>query len=174
MRIIKESSLCAEYNLRSSILRGDENTIKDGAADIVFYLDQMQKDPNPVEKLSTIMNILSKNGLLFLGTRAGSGFDILTLKGKNEKIFPYEHITLPSVKGLTSMLEKVGLNVLEITTPGVMDVSYVLDSINHLDDREGFVKYLLEESDEGILHEFQRFLQKGCLSSFVRVVACKA
>ena len=54
-----------------------------------------------------------------------------------------------------------------------MDVKYVLDSKDRLDDRENFVRYLLEESSQAMLQEFQRFLQKGCLSSFVCVIARK-
>ncbi len=173
-KLIKKTELCGKYNVRDSILFEDENDIEDGTADIVFWLDQMQKEPDPSEKIRAMRDILVPKGLLFIGTRAGSGFDILTLKENNEKIFPYEHITMPSVKGLTHMLEENGFKILEITTPGVMDVNYVLQSRERLDDREGFVKYLLEESDVGVLQEFQRFLQKGCLSSFVRVVACRA
>lgn len=171
--LIKQSEMCEQYDLRESIIRADEKTITDGSADLVLYFDQMQKETNPVERVQKIYDTLNVGGLLILGTRAGSGFDILTLKEHNEKIFPYEHITLPSVKGLTALLQRNGFKVLEITTPGVMDVRYVTESLDRLDDREGFVKYLLEESDKGILQEFQRFLQKGCLSSFVRVVAQK-
>ena len=70
-------------------------------------------------------------------------------------------------------MEENGFEILEITTPGVMDVKYVLDSKDRLDDRENFVRYLLEESSQAMLQEFQRFLQKGCLSSFVCVIARK-
>ena len=52
-------------------------------------------------------------------------------------------------------------------------VKYVLDSREKLDDRESFVRYLLDESSQPMLQEFQRFLQKGCLSSFVCVIAKK-
>ena len=173
VRVIRESELCGRYDLRSSILSDDENNIDKGMADLVFYVDQMQKETDPRERMMELREMLSPKGLLIIGTRAGSGFDILTLREKNEKIFPYEHIMLPSVKGLMLMLERIGLKVLEITTPGVMDVNYVMESKESLDEREGFVRYLLEESDTGILHEFQRFLQKSCLSSFVRVIACR-
>ncbi len=173
-RIIKESNLCGSYDIRQSILCEDTNNICDGEADIVFYFDQMQKEMAPHEKLKEIGNMLADGGLLFLGTRVGSGFDILTLKEKNKNIYPYEHIFLPSVKGIEKLLAENGFEVLEITTPGVMDVKYVYDSIEELDEREGFVKYLLTESDESVLQSFQRFLQKGCLSSFVRIIARKA
>jgi len=170
---IQKADLCGKYDLRSSILRDDSYRVKDGEADIVFYLDQMQKESNPKERLEELREYLKEDGLLIINTRAGSGFDIITLREHNDKIYPYEHIFLPSVKGLVALVEESGYEVLEITTPGVMDVKYVMDSKDKLDDREGFVQYLLQESNQGILQEFQRFLQKGCLSSFVCVIARK-
>lgn len=170
---IQRSSLCGKYDLRYSMLKDDSRRIQDNEADIVFYLDQMQKELNPQKKLLELRSFLKEDGLLVVSTRAGSGFDIITLKENNEKIYPYEHIFLPSVKGLLALLEQCGYEVLEITTPGVMDVKYVMDYKDKLDDREGFVHYLLQETNQGILQEFQRFLQKSCLSSFVCVIARK-
>lgn len=173
-QIIRESSLCGCYDIRHSILCNDTNNISNGSADIVFYFDQMQKELSPFDSILEIKDLLTTGGLLFLGTRAGSGFDILTLKEQNKNIYPYEHIFLPSVKGIEKLLTESGFEVLEITTPGVMDVKYVYECVDVLDDREGFVKYLLTEGEESVLQDFQRFLQKGCLSSFVRIIARKA
>lgn len=172
-KCIENSKLCGVYDLRDSILRGKMELIKDGDADIVLYLDQMQNEINPSEKIVEFKKYLKDDGLLILNTRAGSGFDIITLKDKNDKIYPYEHIMLPSVKGLVCMLEENGYEVIEITTPGVMDVKYVLDNKDELLDADIFVKYLMEESNQSTLQEFQRFLQKSQMSSFVCVIARK-
>ena len=110
---------------------------------------------------------------MILNARAGSGFDILTLRENNREIYPYEHILLPSVRGLTQLLQRNGYEVLEVTTPGVMDLKYVMESKERLGDRETFVRYFLEEASPLMLQEFQRFLQKGCLSSFICIIARK-
>ena len=170
-KLIRSSSFCGEYNLRRSALGKDEDTILTGRADLVLYLDQLQKETDPHGSILELSGYLKEDGILVLSTRAGSGFDIITLKENNDKIYPYEHILLPSVKGIIALLEQSGLEVLEITTPGVMDVKYVMDSLDKLDESEEFVHYLLEESGQGVLQEFQRFLQKSCLSSFVCVIA---
>lgn len=169
---IQESKLCGDYNLRESILKKDDETGIE-RADIVFYLDQMQQIIRPGEKLESIGRCLKADGLLVLGTRAGSGFDILTLKDQNSRIYPYEHVTLPSINGLITALNRSGYQILEVTTPGVMDVQYVRESVNELRDSEFFVKHLLDSASESALQEFQRFLQKNCLSSFVRIIAKK-
>ncbi len=170
---VRKGAMCGRYDLRDSILLAGEDKIGSGGADLVLYLDQMQQELHPAERMGELRSCLKDDGLLVMNTRAGSGFDIITLKEKNSRIYPYEHILLPSVKGLVAFLERNGFEVLEITTPGVMDVKYVLDSRDGLDHRESFVGYLLEESSRPMLQEFQRFLQKACLSSFVCVIARK-
>lgn len=168
---IRDSELCSVYELRNSIIGKSDFSVGEGDADIVFCLDQLQKRQHPDRYLKDLKKYLKDDGILILNTRAGSGFDILTLKENNDKIYPYEHVLLPSVKGLTVLLNECGFEVLEITTPGVMDLKYVIECKDRLDPGEEFLRYLIEEAGTSTLQEFQRFLQKGCLSSFVCVIA---
>lgn len=168
---IQKSQLCGEYNLRQTILQEDEKSIQH--ADIVFCLDQLQQESKP-EKLLRKMRIqLKDDGLLFIGTRAGSGFDILTLKESNPRIYPYEHVMLPSLDGLITCINNAGYEILEVTTPGIMDVQYVLENKDEIKSDDTFVQYMIQQSDDKVLQEFQRFLQKSGLSSFVRIIARK-
>lgn len=172
VNLIKKSAICGKYNLRASILqKEDEKDIEQ--ADVVLYLDQMQREKDPVQKLRKIYPLLKEDGILLIGTRAGSGFDILTLKENNARIYPYEHITLPSITGLVKCIEAAGYQVLEVTTPGVMDVQYVLENADKIVPQDAFVQYLMKQSEDAVLQEFQRFLQKSGLSSFVRIIARK-
>lgn len=166
---IRASDLCSQYNLRDSILGGEQADIE--KADLIFYLDQLQQEAEPERRLRELRQCLKPDGMLVLSTRAGSGFDILTLKEKNDRIYPYEHVLLPSVQGLSKLLADVGYEVLEVTTPGVMDVKYVLECRSGLEPTELFIRSILETGQDSVLQEFQRFLQKSCLSSFVRILA---
>jgi len=177
VKLIQQSELCGKYQLADSILEGagELGTVAveyKNWADVVFYFDEMRQETAPKDKLQTISKCLKDDGLLVLGTRAGSGFDILTLKEHNEKIYPYEHVLLPSVKGLITLLRENGYKILEVTTPGIMDIQYVKQGMKWLDDSNLFVKNLMN-AEESILQEFQRFLQKSGMSSFVRVIATK-
>lgn len=172
--LMESNELAGAYDVRESIFDYRSNThVADGEADVVLYNDRIKTEIDPINKLLELKRCLKDDGILILGARAGSGFDVITLKGYNKNIYPYEHILLPSVKGIRRLLEITGFELLEITSPGVMDVRYVMDSLDKLDDREGFVRYMLSESDPIIIQEFQRFLQKSCLSSFIRVIARK-
>ena len=140
-------------------------------ADVILYFNQMTFEPNPSKALKSIRQNLNPDGLLFLSTRVGSGFDILTLKGGIDNIYPYEHSFLPSTEGLEILLKKAGYELLELSTPGSLDMQYVVENGSKLDKKDLFARYLLEKTDESTLSEFQRFLQKSGISSHAQLVA---
>lgn len=177
------SKLCGIYDLREPCIipsdAADSHQIIDKRglverADLILYMNQIKHEVNPVERLRELRDYLSDDGLLVLSSRLGSGFDVLTLKGGTESIFPYEHITLPSRKGIEIILNRCGYRVLEITTPGTQDVDAVFNNKNRVDHDNYFVRCLLETADERTKADFQQFLQKNCLSSFAQVIARKA
>lgn len=169
---IRCSKLCGGYELKESSLPTVTDHIS-GKADLILYMNQIKHEVHPSERLMEFRELLSDDGLLVLSSRLGSGFDILTLKGGTESIFPYEHITLPSRKGLEILLTNCGYEILEITTPGTQDVDAVFNNRNKVDPNNYFVRCLLESADERTKSDFQQFLQKSCLSSFAQVIAKK-
>ncbi len=166
-----KSKLIGNYELRNSFLDLKTNHIEQ--ADVILYLNQLQHENDPIYSLSKIRESLLKDGLLILNTRLGSGFDILTLKGGTQDIFPYEHIMLPSKKGLEIILDRAGFELLEITTPGTRDMDIVMKHKERIEDSNFFIKYLIDIADVSTIADFQQFLQKSGLSSFAQVVARK-
>lgn len=170
----KELENGKNYVLIDSILTtGQQADCINGQADIALYINQLQHETEPVRSLKKIGSRLSGKGLLFLNTRLGSGFDVMTLKGGLDNVFPYEHVLLPSRKGLELLLDKAGFELLEIVTPGVMDMQYVMDNHERIDEGNLFARYLVEDADSATVMDFQRFLQKAGLSSFAQLVARK-
>ncbi len=165
----RESGICSRYELRDSILPMTTEKVEN--ADVILYMNQLQHERTPVLTLKKLKTSLKEDGILILNTRLGSGFDILTLKGSMDSVFPYEHIMLPSRKGLEMLLEQAGFELLEITTPGTRDMESVLRNRERIEESNFFVKYLLMTADEETLADFQQFLQKSGLSSFAQVVA---
>jgi hypothetical protein len=165
--MMQESGLGDHYERVSGV---PESTHK---SDLIFYLDNLRKDSSPLDVLAGIHELLEDNGLLFLTARLGSGFDVLALKGNNPTVFPCEHLFLPSPQGLITLLEKVGFEVLEFFTPGNLDIEYVLQNRDLVEDGGALVDQILMVQDTSTLLEFQRFLQKSGLSSYARLVARK-
>ena len=141
--------------------------------DIICLIDVLQRQTNPYQFLSDVGKKLSNGGILVLTCRSGSGFDILTLRENSETVFPLDHISLPSPEGLKILLRKAGYNILELTTPGMLDVSYVQESIQYISKEQYFQRYLFSQADEQTLERLQGFLQQNNLSSHIRCVAQK-
>lgn len=171
--LLKESDMCAKYELRSSILSEKEDVTVDTIeyADVILCMDFIQQENEPIKFLKEIKKYLKPESLLFLSTRVGSGFDILTLRGNNRNVFPYEHIMMPSKEGLKILLEEAGFEMLEITTPGTFDWNYVKSNREMLAEQDYFLNYFIDTATPAMEAEFQRFLQQSGMSSYAQVVA---
>ena len=174
IRRILDSKIAKNYLLMDSIVDSLEyNKGMVNKADAFFLFDQIQQYANPAEKFAEFGNHIKDGGLLFLSARVGTGFDIMVLKENIRNIFPYEHSSLFSIKGLELALNRAGFTVLEMTTPGIMDIKYVMDHKNDIPSNETFIKYIINNLDSSSLSEFQKFLQKNGLSSFAQIIAKK-
>ena len=176
VELLNHSDMCGEYELKNSILYNEDNFYDNGMrtierADVVLCLDYIQSELQPFKLLKEIRASLKKDGLLFLSTRVGSGFDILILKENNVNVFPYEHIMLPSKEGLKIMLDEAGFELLEITTPGNFDWNYIKANKECISKEEYFLQYFLNTATPNMETDFQRFLQKSGVSSYAQVVA---
>ena len=170
-KILSNANYCDEYtNVNSIISEKKLSDVPDDHYDLILCNDYIQQFKNIEKEISKIVPKLHLGGLLIMGVKLGTGFDILTLRGKS-RIYPYENITLPSQNALNNVLKKVGMKVLDNTTPGQMDVSYVLEKKDRISPQDSFISYLLETGDKRVLADFQYFLQKNCLSSYSRIVA---
>lgn len=166
---IQESPLCKNYCLTESILPNTRPARR--GTDIVLYLDQLTREADPASALRHQKEFLRDGGLMVVSTRVGSGFDVLMLRENARNIIPYEHATLPSLKGLESLLEQAGLQVLEVLTPGTLDVKHVAENIAALREENLFIHDLFTNANKAMLAEFQGFLQKNGMSSHARIVA---
>lgn len=141
-------------------------------SDIALSFDVIQQMNNPLKHLQSINKALKHNGLLFLSARMGTGLDILVLK-ESARIYPFDYVTLFSPIGITNNLKQAGFEVLDYATPGCMDVAYVIENKENISENELFIKSFFKNADQQSYEEFQRFLQKCGMSSYVNIVAKK-
>lgn len=169
---IETAAFVGELLVKSPLPPIKEN-MDEEKADIICLLDVLQREPRPIELLREISERLMPGGLLILHCRAGSGFDILTLKGNSESVFPLDHIFLPSPKGIEYLLEQTGFELLELATPGLLDMTYLNDARDFIPKDQYFQRYLTEQQDEHLFERVQGFLQRNNLSSHLSCVARK-
>jgi SAM-dependent methyltransferase len=127
-------------------------------------------DPEPM--LRAIFARLEAGGLLILSTPNEGSFETRLLLGRSTNLL-YDHVRLYNPHTLQLLLERLGFEVLDLTTPGQLDVEIV-----HRQYQEGHLKleghpalqFLMEE---GYSHraEFQKFLCDRKLSGHMRCVA---
>lgn len=172
-QFLRKSDLCETYELRDSILENasQESGREKKPVDIVLALDYIQQKIKPAQFFREAHNNLKKGGLFILGTKVGSGFDILSLRENNRNVFPYEHVLMPSREGIEILFSQAGFELLEFTTPGTFDLNYVKSNRDGLASNDYFMKYFLDTATASSEAEFQRFIQKSGLSSYAQVIA---
>lgn len=144
-------------------------------ASIVSIQECVERAPDPDYLLQEAANALIDNGLLFLTSITWSGFDLQVLQGNSKQILPPSHLNLFTIDGIKRLLARHGFKVIELSTPGQLDVEIVRHAVE--DDPAiklpPFIDELIRHRDEATHHAFQSFLQESLLSSHLRIVAQK-
>ena len=147
----------------------------DAYADIVVSFETIEHVSSPSDFLASCNKIMKKNGLLILTCPNFLGFDILCLGEKSESL-DIEHINMFNPESVKILLERNNFKILEISTPGKIDVDIIkskVDSnvINFFN--QPFLEYLFKYSDSKTLESFQTFLSDNLLSSHMLVSSIK-
>lgn len=138
-----------------------------------FYLIDRCFDPGSL--LATIRPMLAPKGLLFLVGSTISGLDLQVLWEKSRTTFPPENMNILSIEGIQILLDKSGFEIMELSTPGLLDVEYIRTAMERDENLEipRFISYIIRNRDDNAQQALQEFLQRFRLSSHVRVVARK-
>jgi len=143
--------------------------------DVMSAFEKLEHQHDPLAWLRALHGHLPPGGLLFLTTRTCSGFDLQVLWERAPYIFVPEHLNLLSLGGLEQLLQRGGLELVELSTPGQLDVEQVrlACAADPAIPLPRFVETLLSGRGEAAREDFQEFLQKHRLSSHVRLAARK-
>ena len=122
--------------------------------------------------LRAIRDLLLPRGVVVFTTLTLSGWDMKVFWERSKSIAPPHHLNLLSVEGLTLLVERTGFEIVDVSTPGTLDVDIVR---NMLTEDPGlpvprFTNYLLRRRGAETWPAFQAFLSAHRLSSDVRVV----
>jgi 2-polyprenyl-3-methyl-5-hydroxy-6-metoxy-1,4-benzoquinol methylase len=151
-------------------VRGYENY-----ADLVVCFEVLEHVDSPLEFLKTMKRMVRPGGYLFISTLCIDGFDLQTLWEKSSQISPPHHINFLSIKGFEKLFERLGLDEVNITTPGMLDVDIVKNFMKSHEaevlKNDRFLSFILE--DQNISDLFQTFLQENKLSSHAWVIGKK-
>ncbi len=121
------------------------------------------------------IHILAPGGLMVLTCPNIHGFETLTL-GIESPAVDHEHLNYFNPESISNLAQSVGFEVLEVTTPGELDVELVRKA--HLDGRidlseSPFLKHIIIDKWSLVASFFQKFLAENGLSSHMWLVAKK-
>lgn len=148
------------------------NTIENEKFSVISAFEVIDRFFNPKETIKTIYNLLEFNGLLFLSTTSASGLDIQFLLKKARNIVPPINMTIFSIEGIVKMLNEEGFEILELSTPGTLDVQILENQIDEI-NLPKFLIDIIKKRDNSVKEIFQEFLQRACLSSHMNILAQK-
>jgi len=154
----------------------EEIRIQNLKADVITCFEIIEHVFSPNEFLSTINHYMKPNSLLYFTTPNIKGFDMIVLQEKSDNITAPDHLNYFHPESISTLLKKIGLDVLEISTPGQLDTDIVRKKVENgilSLDNNPFFRYIFVENDKR-LSSFQSWLRDNLLSSHMSVFARKA
>lgn len=165
-----EVDTVSEMELAHAVVSGIQATSEEA----IVMLQSLDRVDDPRGLLRGAFARMREGGLLFVTALVASGFDLVVLGLRNLYLFPPDRTNCFSLGGLERLLGEVGFKLLEVSTPGVLDVEIVQAHLQ-VDPSlalSSFERKIVEAEAE-TRSDFQNFLQGRHLSSFARVVARK-
>ena len=175
-RLLRDSGLFSEVLTcdEMSWSLGSNPLPKEGDVQAAVLLESLDRVSDPGALLKGVAALLAGEGLLFVTALVSSGFDMAVLGLKNQYLYPPDRANCFSLEGLTTFLSKAGFSLIEVSTPGVLDIEIVLA---HLKEDPSLTLSTFERqiirSDSQVKESFQTFLQQQAWSSYARIVARK-
>lgn len=142
-------------------------------AQIVASFETIEHVFSPKTFLKHCWRLLAPGGLLVLTCPNYEGFDIMTLGALSDSL-DAEHINMFNPASLKHLVEGLGFEVLELSTPGELDAELVRNKVleGALDlSGQRFLHKVLIDDWERLGPSFQEFLKAQCLSSHMWLVA---
>jgi hypothetical protein len=142
-----------------------------GEVDAAVLLESLDRVDDPKALLAAVRRRVVPGGLIFVTALVSSGFDMTVLGFQNRYLYPPDRTNCFSLRGMVRLLEAAGFGLVEVSTPGVLDVEIVAAHAQYDPSLplSAFERQLLA-ADRPTWSAFQAFLQEGGLSSFARFV----
>jgi 2-polyprenyl-3-methyl-5-hydroxy-6-metoxy-1,4-benzoquinol methylase len=146
-----------------------------GSVDVIVSFEVIEHLFSPKKFIETCTGILKPGGLLVLTCPNGDGFEILALKERADTI-DHEHLNYFNPSSIASLIEHHGFEILDLSTPGVLDADIVhnkiMDGTLDVSSNPFFTSVFIDHWEQ-TGQNFQRFLSDNRLSAHMMVIARK-
>lgn len=149
--------------------------VHDDTFDMILDLGSLERRSDPTDRIAQWMRTLRPGGLLALTTSSASSLEYRLLGPRAPSFVALDRLTVLSIPALETLLRQYSFEVLELSTPGRLDVEMLRLALEHGKDVRGvdFWRHALAHGSEHMVRDLQLWLQRNRLSSYARVVARK-
>lgn len=127
---------------------------------------------DPADFLNTLGGLMNKDDLFIFTTLSGTGADIQVLWEHAKAVSPPHHLNFFNPHSVQRLLSSSGFELLEVSTPGKLDVNIIENNLQHVNNR--FWKTFLKLASEKDKQDMQDYLSNHLMSSHMMVVCRKA
>lgn len=126
---------------------------------------------NPKKFLLSLLDLMKSKDIFIFTTLSGNGVDIQALWENSKSIYPPHHLNFFNTFSIELLLSKLGFKILEISTPGQLDIDILMNNENLIRDR--FWKTFIKHSSKSSRAQMQSLISKSGLSSHMMVCCQK-
>ena len=121
--------------------------------------------------LKQLYRLMSSGDLFIFTTLSGTGIDIQGLWKDSKSVSPPHHLNFFNPYSIKVLTEKNGLKVLQVTTPGRLDIDILSSNIDLIKDR--FLKTFIKYTSDAEKLEWQKFISDFGWSSHMMIYCQK-
>jgi 2-polyprenyl-3-methyl-5-hydroxy-6-metoxy-1,4-benzoquinol methylase len=182
---IEPTSMAAEF--ASKYVAGRVSIINDvfenvelscNSFSVITFWEVLSRLALPDKVLEKAFSCLDDKGLLFVSTPNISGFEYQML-GEHHVDVKFDIAKYFNIETMTRLLRSVGFGIVEVSTPGQLDIAHVRSEMLLMPDKVKIPPYvekiIMDESENGNLKrdDLQAYLRKHNLSGSMLIVARK-
>lgn len=126
---------------------------------------------DPAAFLSAQYRLMNTGDLFIFTTLSGLGVDIQVLWSDSKSVAPPHHLNFFNPISVKMLVRKAGLEPIEVTTPGKLDVNIIENNLSNVKDRfwKSYFKFATKQDKD----DMQTFVSSHLLSSHMMVVCRK-
>jgi SAM-dependent methyltransferase len=146
----------------------------DGTFDFLSACELLEHVYDARAFVEHVFRLLKPGGHFMCTTLNGQGCDILVLGEQSKSVSPPHHLNFFTTYSLPLLLQKAGFSIVEVTTPGELDIDIIEGMIRNEHASCGrFWDYVACKATPECKRDLQELLKKHRLSSHMRVIVRK-
>ena len=167
------ASVCREKSLtviERFLEQVDNVDLPDGPKAFVSF-ELFEHLQSPAAFLKDLKGLMRAGDMFLFTTLSGAGLDIQVLWEDSKSIFPPHHLNFLNPSSIRILLDRMGLETLDVTTPGKLDIDILVNNRTLIKDR--FWRTFIDSSSEVIKEQWQKMITKSGWSSHMMVICRK-